>query len=163
MTTLTIIILTLLAYWIIATIVIVVSKENDDVIAAFAFGIVGEFLIFIMFVIRKLLFYFKYRFRKRSVFQEEATYKNYKCHPKYTDDVLWVQGYRLVKRYAHISEHKDIPYFSKEFIEQAQINCEHCKYNDECECSLPYNKVRCKHDGYGVVLEFDKFEKRTKK
>ena len=158
MTTLNIIILTLLVYWTIATIVIVVSNENDDVIAAFAFGIVGGLLILVMSTLRKLLFYFKNRFRRCSVFQEEATYKNYKCNPKYTDDVLWVQGYKLIRRYAHISEHKDIPYFSQEFIEQAQRNCEHCKYNDECERGKAY--VKCKHDEWGVVTEFDQFEKK---
>ena len=34
-------------------------------------------------------------------------------------------------------------------------------YNtDKCMCYYPYDGIRCKHDDFVEVLEFDKFEKK---
>ena len=163
METLNIIIATILVYSAVATAAYIATNENDDVICAFGLGIVGLTLSGVMEIIRKVIFQFKYRIGKRSIFVEEATNKNYKCNPKYADDINgWNSGYRLVKRYAPKSEYKNIPDFSKEFIEKALRNCDHCKYDKECECTPPYNRIKCKHNEYGQVLEFDKFEEVQK-
>lgn len=156
METLNIIIATLLVYSAVATAAYIATKENEEVLCAFGLGIVGLTLIGIMEIIRKVLFQIRYRIGKRSIFVEEATHKNYKCNPKYADDINgWNSGYRLVKRYATKGECKNIPDFSKEFIEKALRNCDHCKYYYECQRHEP----KCRHDGFGMVLEFDKFEK----
>jgi hypothetical protein len=161
METLSIIIITLLVYWTIGTIMIIISDENEKVILAFAVGAIGGLWILIVAAIRKLLFYFKYRYNKRSIVIEVSTGKLYKCKTKDTDDIIhWVSDYQLFKRYSFDKqEWKDLPDFSKEFIEKSKRNCDHCKYDKECLCDFPYDKVKCKHNEYGVVIEFDKFEK----
>lgn len=158
METLNIIIATIIVYSAISTVAYIISKENDDVLAAFGLGIVGLLLIGIMSIIRKIIYQCKYRIGKRSIFVEEATHNNYKCNPKYADDINgWNSGYRLVKRYASKNEYKNIPDFSKEFIENALRNCDHCKHNDVCGY---HTKPKCKHNEIEQVLEFDKFEKK---
>ena len=159
METLSIIIITLLIYWTIGTIMIIISDENEKVILAFAVGAIGGLWMLIVAAIGKLLFYFKYCYNKRSVFLEIDTEKHYKCKQKDTDDICWSSGYLLVRRYAPKSVWKGLPDFSKEFIEKSKRNCDHCKYDKECLCDFPYDKVKCKHNGYGKVLEFNKFEK----
>ena len=72
---------------------------------------------------------------------------------KYANDFDW--HYDIVKRYATKDEWKDLTPFTKEQIEFAQRNCDRCKYNDDCK-SL--DTIKCEHDDFGTVTEFDKFE-----
>lgn len=154
-----IVLITLVAYSLISTIVYLIT-DSEDVIIAFGLGIVGLTLSVIMKVVYKIKNLFKYHIGKRSIFEEECSGNKYKCKTSDTNDIQWVSGYKLVKRYASKSECINIPDFSKSFVENSKRNCDRCKYDKECECEYPYKKVKCKHDGYGTVLEFDKFEKR---
>jgi len=151
---------TLIIYSIIATIIIEVTHENDDVIAFFGFGIVGCFLVIVDKIIHKIHRYFKYYCGKRSIFVEENTGKKYKCKIKDSNDIrYWNSGYKLITKYANKSEWRNIPDFDNNFIKNSKRNCDNCKYDEQCQCNFPYDKIKCKHDNYGVVLEFDKFEK----
>lgn len=156
-----IVLITLIAYSIISTLAYIISKDNEDVAIAFGLGIFGLTLGGILMIVHKIKNKFKYHIGKRSIFEEECTGNKYKCKVKDASDVEWVAGYKIVKRYAEKSEWIDIPDFSKEFIEKSKINCNHCKYNNPggCMCDYPYDKVRCKHDEFGAVLEFDKFKR----
>lgn len=154
-----IIILTLVVYSLIAMVVYVITGQNEDVLAMFGLGIVGIFLLGVHKLIVKIRDVFKYKVGKRSIFEEEATGKKYKCKTNDTHNVSWVEGYKLIKRYAIKSEWCNIPDFDNEFIEHSKINCDNCKHDKECQCGYPYTKIKCKHDEYGAVLEFDKFEK----
>jgi hypothetical protein len=156
------IIITLVVYSMIATFAYIISKDTEEVAIAFGLGIFGLTLCGVLIVIRKINNKFKYHIGKRSIFEEESTGNKYKCRVADANDVEWMSGYKIVKRYAIKSEWVDIPDFSEEFIEKSKINCDHCKYNNDnmCMCDYPYDGVRCKHDEYGVVLEFNKFEKK---
>lgn len=154
------ILLTLIIYSLISTIIYIISGENEEVIVIFGLGIVGLTLSGVMSIIRKIYHYLKYNCEKRSIIRKVSNGALYRCKTKDTNDIChWVSGYELVKRYASKTEWIKLPDFSKEFIEQCKRNCDHCKYNDECERGKTY--VKCKHDEYGVVLEFDKFEKNN--
>ena len=155
-----IILLTLLIYSFVSTIVFVLTKENEDVAIAFGLGIVGLTLFCIVRIIYKIKNKFKYHVNKRSIFEEKSTGKKYKCKVKEASDVEWISGYKIVKRYAKKQEWIDIPDFSKEFIDKSKHNCDNCKYDKQCVCDFPYDKIKCKHDEYGIVVEFDKFAQR---
>ena len=158
-----IVLLTLVAYSFIATIAYIVSKNNEDVAVLFGLGIFGLTLYGVLTVIRKINNKFKYHIGKRSVFEEESTGNKYKCRVKDAEDIrCWTEGYKMLKRYAKKSEWIDIPDFSKEFILSSKKNCDNCKHNNpsECMCDYPYDTLRCKHDEWGTVLEFDKFESK---
>ena len=161
MNTFYIILLTLIVYSSISTITYIITKENEDVLCAFGLGIVGLSLSGILRVVERIVRMFRYHIGKRSIFEEKATGNRYKCKTKDSDDIWhWTEGYKLIKRYAKKNEWKDIPDFSKEFIEKSKINCDNCMYDDECCCDWPYDEVRCKHDQWGKVIEFDRFEKK---
>lgn len=163
MSVLYIVIITLVAYSTIATLVYIISKENETVAIAFGLGVVGLTLAGVLNIIRAIKRQFKYNIGLRSIFLEASTGNKYKCKVKDSEDIrCWVEGYDLLMRYAPISEYIDIPDFSKEFIANSKRNCDHCKHDveGECVCSYPYDGVRCKHDEYGRVLEFDKFESK---
>lgn len=155
-----IILITLVVYSLISTIMYIIVREDDVVLVVFGLGIVGLLFFAVIGIIQKIVKLFKYHINKRSIFEEESSGNKYKCKTSYTNDIRLVPGYKLIKRYVSKSECIDIPDFSKEFVENSKKNCDHCKYDKECECEYPYTKVRCKHDGYGTVLEFDKFVKK---
>ena len=164
MSVLYIIIITLVIYSAIATLVYIISKENETVAIAFGLGVVGLTLAGVLNIIRAIKRQFKYNIGLRSIFEEESTGNRYKCKVKDSEDIrCWVEGYNLLMRYAPRSECIGIPDFSKEFIINSKRNCDHCKHNkpDECMSDYPHDKVRCKHDEYGRVLEFDKFESKN--
>lgn len=159
METIYIILLTLIIYSLIATIVITATNENDNLILAFALGITGGIITLVICIIRKTYNYFKYHYNKRSIFEEIDTEQYYKCKIKDANDICWSSEYSLIRRYAPKSRWKDLPDFSKEFIEKSRRNCDHCRYDKECLCDFPYDKIKCKHNEFGRVIEFDKFEK----
>ena len=156
-----VVLITLVVYSSISTIIYLITKENEDVLCAFGLGIVGLSLSGILRVVEKIVRMFRYHIGKRSIFEEKSTGDRYKCKTKDSEDIrCWTEGYKLIKRYAKKNEWKDIPDFSKEFIEKSKINCDNCKYDAECACDFPYDGVRCKHDQWGRVIEFDEFKKK---
>ena len=155
------VLITLIVYSIISTLAYIISKDNEDVAVAFGLGVFGLTLCGVLNVIRKIKDKFKYHIGKRSIFEEKGTGNKYKCRVKDAEDIrCWTEGYKMIKRYAKKSEWIDIPDFSEEFINNSKKNCDNCKYDKECVCDYPRITVKCKHDGYGTVLEFDKFENK---
>ena len=50
-------------------------------------------------------------------------------------------------------------------ISVAQRNCDRCKHDGSCTFDMwraSLDKIKCKHDNFGTVTEFDKFEKKGK-
>jgi len=43
-------------------------------------------------------------------------------------------------------------------MEKVRVNCDNCRYNEECEGG----ELRCKCDSDGYRTEFDKFAKNSK-
>ena len=160
MNTFYIVLLTLVIYSLIGTVSYIITKDNEDVAIAFGLGIVGLTLSAILKIIRKIINKFKYHINKRSIFEEKSTGNKYKCKVKDASDIEWIDDYQILKRYAQKSEWVNIPDFSKEFILNSKKNCNNCKHDKECMCDYPYDRVRCKHDEWGTVLEFDKFESK---
>lgn len=164
MSTFYIVLMTIVAYSFIATIAYIISKDNEDVAIMFGLGIFGLTLWGILKILYKIKNKFKYHIGKRSIFEEKSTGNKYKCRVKDADDIhCWTEDYQLIKRYATKHEWINIPDFSAEFINNSKKNCNNCKYDKECVCDYPHIAVKCKHDGYGTVLEFDKFESKQNK
>lgn len=158
-----IVLLTLIVYSLVCTVLYIITKENEDVAIAFGLGIVGLTLSVILKIVHKIINKFKYHINKRSIFEQTSTGNKYKCRVKDAEDIrCWIEGYKMLKRYATKSEWIGIPDFSKEFILNSKKNCDNCKHDNpsECMCDYPYDRVRCKHDERGAVLEFDKFESK---
>lgn len=155
-----IILSTLIIYSAIATVIYMLSGENENILLIFGLGIVGLLLLGCFRVISKIQELFEYHIRKRSIFEDEESKQRYKCKTSQTNDIQWLSKYKLIKRYAREEEWKYIPDFSNDVIEESKRNCDRCKYNKECDCGIPYDKIKCKHSEYGTVLEFDKFEKK---
>ncbi len=161
MSTFYIVLITIVAYSFIATIAYIISKDNEYVAIMFGLGVFGLTLWGILQILHKIKDKFKYHIGKRSIFREESTGNMYKCRVKDAEDIrCWTEGYKLIKRYATKHEWIDIPDFSEEFINNSKKNCDNCKHDKECVCDYPRITVKCKHDGYGTVLEFDKFESK---
>lgn len=154
-----IVLITLVAYSLVSTILYLFT-DNEDIVIVFGLGIVGLTLSGIMKIIHKIKNLFKYHIDKRSIFEEVSSGNKYKCKTGDTDDIQWVSGYKLIKRYACKSEYINVPNFTKTFIENSKKNCDRCKYDKECDGSHSNENIKCKHDEYGKVLEFDKFIKR---
>lgn len=153
------ILITLVVYSLISVIIYFLSGENDEVLEIAGLGIVGWLLIGFMWIIAGIVKYFKH-FSKRSIFEDKKTGNKYICKLKDANNILhWMDEYKIIKRYANKREWKNIPYFSKEIIEKSKINCDYCKHYQECDCDYPYDKVKCTHDNYGRVLNFDSFER----
>ena len=48
-------------------------------------------------------------------------------------------------------------------VELAQRNCDRCKHDGSCTFDMwkaSLDKIKCKHDNFGTVTEFDKFERK---
>lgn len=154
---------TLIIYSIIATASYFMSGENEDVLICFGFGIIGLLLFGFSRIISKIQRLFKYHMGKRSIFEDKENKQKYKCKTDLADDINWLPGYRMIKRYADKKDWEDIPDFPDDIIEKSQRNCDRCRFNKECDCGSPYDKIRCKHDEWGLVLEFNKFEKKMRR
>ena len=159
MNTIMIVILTLVIYSTISTICFIISNENEELITYFGLGIVGVTGMLVIKFIHFLKELFCYRIGKRSIYEEKETKKQYVCKLKENANMHWLADYKMIKRYATKEEWKNLPYLPKEVIERSKINCNNCKYDKECQCDFPYDKIKCKNE-YGTVLNFEKFEKK---
>lgn len=153
------VILTLLIHSLIGTVVYIATNENDDFIAYYGRGVIGLILEIFFVIIGRIIKWFKYR-DKHSIFEDENGNKFY-CQPKYAKDFEW--HYDLIKRYATKDEWKDLKPFTKEQIKNAQKHCARCKYDSDCTFDMyreSLDRIRCKHNIFGQVTEFDKFERK---
>lgn len=151
------VILTLLIHSLIGTVIYIITNENETFAGYYGLGIVGCVLAFICLIVSRINKWWKYR-DKRSIFADENGNKFY-CKIKYANDFNW--HYDIVKRYATKDEWKDLQPFTEEQIKVAQRNCDNCKYNGSCTFDMyraSLDRIRCKHDIFGQVTEFDKFE-----
>ena len=153
-------IITLLVYWLIGTIVYIATDENDKFAAYYAIGIIGLIVSGFCYIVR-LIKRWWFNHDKRSIFEDENGNRFY-CGVKYAEDFCWHYK-KMVKRYATKDEWKDLTPFTKEQIELAQRNCDRCKHDGSCTFDMwraSLDKIKCKHDNFGTVTEFDKFEKK---
>ena len=156
-----IIAITLVVYSMIATILYLIF-DKEAILQTFGLGVFGIVFWLAIAVTIKIIDYVR-RIDSRSIFREEKTGKLYKCKISDTNDILWDTRYKIVKRYAKKPEWESLPDLSKEFIMQSKINCDRCKHSVECVSDYPYDvNIRCKHDDYGIVLEFDKFKRKRR-
>lgn len=157
-----IVIVVLLIHSLIGTILVISTKEDESVAIYYAIGVIGWIVSLFCLIVKRIIHWNKYH-DKRSIFKNEETGKQYWCKTKDSNDVEWVEGYKIVKRYALKSEWSVLEPFSKEFIEKSKCNCDNCKYDDDCTFDMyraSLDRIKCKHDVFGVVTEFDKFEKK---
>lgn len=152
---------TLVIYSWAATMLYFFTKENEDVLIFFGLGIVGLLTLAAINIISKIKSFFKYRYHKYSIFEEISTGNKYKCKSKHSKDIDWLPEYKILKRYVtkkvYEDLYKNVPNLPKEVIRRSKINCDNCKYNTTEYC-LRTNGIKCKHDEYDEILEFDKFE-----
>ena len=87
MSTLYITLLTLIVYSTIATVIYILSGENEDILLLFGLGIIGLLLIGLYHIISKIQRLFKYHIRKRSIFEDLESKQRYKCRISQTDDI----------------------------------------------------------------------------
>lgn len=151
-----IIIATLLVYSLIGTVVVGLSKEYDSVMFFFSTGIWGILLYVITRLSEQIVEFVRHK-NHRSLWEEKGTKRVYKSKIKDTRDLEWLSGYKLVKRYATREEWEGVADIPAEVLKESRRNCDRCKYDKEC-CNKEY--IRCKHDEYGCVLEFDKFAEK---
>lgn len=157
-------------------------KQNFDEEDLFAFWTYGVFAIillsisFLMTNIKKLYYYlFKVSIITRPIENKnlnDIKYEERICRTKDANDFTW-HGWNIYKRYVTLNDIKagriskvngeeilsayDIPWVTDKMLREAKINCGRCQLNDECyRKDTPF----CKHDEYGCVTEFDKFENK---
>lgn len=153
------VILTLLIYSLIGTVIFIVTNENEDFATYYAIGIVGCIVSGFCYLVR-VIKRWCFNCNKRSIFKDENDNRYY-CKVKYANDFNW--HYKMVKRYATKDEWQDLTPFTEEQIKFAQRNCDRCKHDDSCTFDMwraSLDRVKCKHDIYGTVTEFDKFERK---
>lgn len=151
-----IVILTLVGYSTVSTIVYIISGENYDVLAVFGLGIFGVIIIFLDKCVVNPMYRFIRNYNKRTVFEDENGNKFY-CHTKYANDLDWY--YKIIKRREKKEVWKHIAPATKECIDKIQKNCDRCKHDNQCRnCG-----VRCKHDNFGIITEFDQFKKKCRR
>ena len=159
MSTLHIILITLIIYSAITTAIYMLSGEREDILWYSGLGIVGLLLLCFFRVKYEIERFFKYR-GKRSIFEDVESKQRYKCRISQSHDIKWLAQYRLIDQIADKEEWKDIPDFPNDVIKESRRNCNRCKYDERCNYDCQYSRIKCKHDEFGAILEFDKFEKK---
>lgn len=156
-------IIVLTVHSLIGTVLVIATKENEEVAINYTVGFIGWTISLFSSIIGRIRLWNKHR-DKRSIFINVETRKQYWCKLKDADDIDdWVKGYVFVKRYAPKDEWSILEPFDEEFIENSKRNCNHCKYDKDCTFDMyreSLDRIRCKHDVFGAVTEFDKFEKK---
>lgn len=156
-----VVIATLLIYSLISTIIIELSGENDTVIAIFAFGPIGLLLIAIAKVYSRIRQYFKYDFKRKSIFEDKDG-NNYICSIKKGRAVSLFPEYKRVFLRAAEDKWKGLPVLPKEYVakcwKQRKRTCRYCKYDGFCDEDTGTTKCKCDENGY--IIDYDAFEKR---
>lgn len=150
------VILTLVIYSAIATLLFLITKENEDVAIWFGLGIIGMILVLLSKIIKKSKRYYEHRNHRSIIYCKDI--KEYKwCKLKDTDDIYcWHGDYELKKRYAEKHEWKDLMPFDKEFIKYSKRNCDNCIHNyKECKSNDWDDKVLCSDND-----KYEYFEKK---
>lgn len=147
----------------IGTIVFIITNKNENFATYYAIGIIGCVTSGFCYVI-KLIKKWWFNHSRRSIFEDENGNRLY-CEIKYANDFDWhYNKWTMINKYAIKDDWKDLTPFTKEQIELAKRNCDRCKY-DDCTFDIwrkSLDKIKCKHDAFGIVTEFDKFEKKIK-
>lgn len=158
-----IVIISLSVHSLIGTVLFFITKENEEVAVYYAIGFIGWVIALLSWIARRIKHWNKYH-DKRSIFKNEETGEQYWCKLKDTNDINnWCEGYELVKRYAPKFEWEILEPFSKEFLEKIKRNCDNCMYEKDCTFDMyraSLDRIKCKHNVFGEVTEFDKFEKK---
>ena len=115
--------------------VLVLSLDRDTLTTFLATGPVGLVLFCILKLWYKIQTYFRYHYKKMSIW-DDGNGNLYRAKPEMYQDIRYCKlskGYKIVKRYATKSEWKDLPTFSDEFLKICLINCDRCIYIKECD------------------------------
>ena len=141
--------------------VLVLSLDNDTLTGFLATGPVGLVLFCILKLWNKIQRYFKYHYKKMSIW-DDGNGNLYRAKPEIDQDIRHCdlsKGYKLIKRYATKSEWKNLPTFSDEFLKTCLINCERCLHTTECDEKYDHGKpVLCKTDEFGCIIEYDHYK-----
>lgn len=157
------VILTLFLHSFIGTVIYIASRENEDIAAIWAIGIIGWFILGfsqIVMTIQKLIKHYT----KRAIVENEDTGIQYWCYSKDVDDLCnWRDGWKVIGRYMAKDKWQNLNYVGDDVIQDSKRNCDHCKYDESCTFDMyraSLDKIRCEHDIFGIVTKFDKFEKK---
>ena len=140
--------------------------DNDTLIGFLAVGPVGWILTIVLMPLYKIQKYFKYHYKKMSIW-DDGHGNLYRAKPGMYNDISHCnlsKGYKLMKRYATKSEWKNLPMFSDEFLKTCLVNCNRCVYKKECDKKYDHgNQVLCKTDEFGCIIEYDhyRFNKKS--
>ena len=111
-------ILGILVYMLIATVLIFMTDEKEEVVIFLATGIFGVIIFLVGKLIRRISKYIK-RIRYRSIIVDKDTGESYYCGTEYYDDFfLYSTKFKRVKRYAKKEEWKDLPKVSQEMLDE---------------------------------------------
>lgn len=153
-----------LIIWLLCSLVstiLYIAFDNDTVTGLLAVGPVGWILSIICFLVNKIHRFFKYHFKKMSIW-DDGEGNLYCVTPKMNQDIVHCElakGYKLVKQYASKSEWKDLETFPDEFLEACLINCRHCVHRDGCDARYERGlSILCKTNEIGCIIEYDCYQ-----
>lgn len=108
----------ILVYTLIATILIIILDEKEEVVVFLATGIFGIIISLVGKLIRRISKYIK-RIRYRSIIVDKDTGESYYCGVEHYDNFfLYSTKFKRVKRYAKKDEWKDLPKVSQEMLDE---------------------------------------------
>ena len=153
-----------LIIWLLCSLVstiLYIAFDNDTVTGLLAVGPAGWVLSVIVFLIDSVGRFFKYHFKKMSIW-DDGNGNLYYVTPKMNWDIRHCElakGYKLVKRYAPKSEWKDLKTFPDDFLEACLLNCKHCVHREECDANDERGQsILCKTDEFGTIVVYDHYE-----
>lgn len=154
-----------LIIWLLCSLVstiLYIAFDNDTLTGLLAVGPVGWILSVIVILVDKVRRFFKYHYKKMSIW-DDGNGNLYYVTPKMYWDIIHCElakGYKLVKRYAPKSEWKDLQTFPDDFLEACLLNCKHCVHREECDANYEHGKpILCKVEKYsGAIVEYDHYE-----
>lgn len=108
----------ILVYTLIATILIIILDEKEEVVFFLATCIFGVIIFLVGKLIRRISKYVK-RIRYRSIIVDKDTGESYYCGVEYYDNFfLYSTKFKRVKRYAKKDEWKYLPKVSQEMLDE---------------------------------------------
>ena len=180
------IIIAFLIYHIICTIVLLVTEsiniDNEDILVFLCTGFITLPIWLVVTIYKKIKQYIRYRkgiFLAQKIKQDNGNdyipvivpYKyiehfensNYwRIYKRYPDKQELYSGYTYKKNNETIIQTYDIPRIKPDDLDEVlnERNCFHCKHNG-IECNE--DDCLCTNDIYGKIIEYDKYNKITKK